>query len=136
MGYFDYLISTKQVDECVKQANRLYKEALSLTDKNDLWGAITNYSIATRLIPQFYEAYDNWAFCQMDLGNFPAAISCFESSLKVNPEALLPTFSIGECHMKQENYAEAKVWFEKAMAIDPEHPKPKEFLAKVEGLIK
>lgn len=127
-GYIFYLVHQGSVETKVKYAQMFYKEALQLTDQKDLWGAMTRYGLATKLIPEFFEAFDNWAFCQMDLGNFEAAISCFESSLAVNPNALLPTFSIGECYFKLEDYAHAKTWFEKAIAIDPEHPKPKEYL--------
>ena len=64
----------------------------------------------------------------MDLGHWAEAITGFKQSLEVNPNSLLPIFSIGECYLKLKEYTQAKDYFEQAIKIAPNHPKPKEFL--------
>lgn len=71
----------------------------------------------------------------MDLGQWEQAIVDFQKSLEVNPASLLAEFSIGECYLKMGNYQKAKVQFEKAIAIDPTHQAPKDFLKMVNELL-
>lgn len=71
----------------------------------------------------------------MSLGQWEKAIEGFNHSLQVKPDTLLAVFSIGECYLRLKDYLKAKVYFEKAVQIDPNHPKPKEFLAVVNKVI-
>lgn len=128
LGYFEYIKQTNYVEEIVKYANDFYQQAHKLTDQMEYLGAIERYSKAIDLMPSFFEAIDNRAFCFMDLGKWNEAIEGFEQSLKVNPNSLLALFSIGECYFRLEEYPKAKDYFEQAIQVDPSHPKPKEFL--------
>lgn len=71
----------------------------------------------------------------MDLGKWTEAIEGFNQSLQLNPSNLLATFSIGECYLKLKDFAKAKEFFEQAIKIDPNHPKPKEFLQMTNQLM-
>lgn len=128
LGYHEYLKQTQNINEIVSNAKKYYKEAHDLTTGGNHLGAIHKYSIAINLLPNFFEAIDNRAFCKMDLGMFPEAIEDFQQSLSVSPGRLLPVFSIGECYLKLGNLQNAKNYFEKAIEISPSHDKPKEFL--------
>lgn len=134
-GYFEYIKQTQNVNEIVKYAKNFYKQAHELTNQKNHIGAIEKYSKAIGLIPNFYEAIDNRAFCFMDLGKWNEAIEGFKQSLHVNPNSLLAIFSIGECYLKLGDYPKAKEYFERAIQIDPNHPKPKEFLEMTNKLI-
>ncbi len=128
IGYFEYIKQVNDIDAIVAYAKKFYQEGYELTNanKNDL--AIEKYSKAIDLLPNFFEAIDNRAFCKMNLGKWEDAIADFQLSLKTKPNSLLATFSIGECYLRIQNYEKAKAYFEKAVQIDPNHPKPKEFL--------
>ena len=127
-GYFLYLQQTGDMAELVKYASKFYEEAYDLTDKNKQDEAIRKYSLAIELMPNFYEAIDNRAFCFMNLGKWQEAIQGFHQSLQVNPDSILAIFSIGECHLRLKEYSKAKEYFGKANQIDPTNPKPIEFL--------
>ncbi|MEM8891551.1 MAG: tetratricopeptide repeat protein [Bacteroidota bacterium] len=129
LGYFEYIKQTQNIDEIVKYAKGFYLQANALSKNQDHTTAIHKYSQAIDLLPNFFEAIDNRAFSYMDLGKWTEAIEGFKQSLAANPNALLPIFSIGECYFKLKDYAQAKGYFEQAVQIAPEHPKPKEFLA-------
>ncbi|MBL0742568.1 tetratricopeptide repeat protein [Chryseolinea lacunae] len=135
-GYHEYLRQTANITELAAEANRYFMEGYRLTDAKKLDDAITAYSNAIELIPQFYEAIDNRAFCKMDLGQWQEAIEDFNLSLQQNPESVLAEFSIGECLMRLGDYTNAITQFEKALAIDPSHDVSKRFLEKARSLLK
>lgn len=135
VGYLEYIKQTQNVDEIVKYANQFYKQAHQFSNQKNHLGAIEQYSKAIQLMPNFFEAIDNRAFCYMDLGNWNKAIEGFKESLTVNPNSLLATFTIGECHFKMQNYEKAKSYFLEAQKIDPNHPLPPDFLRKIDLLL-
>jgi tetratricopeptide (TPR) repeat protein len=129
-GFHEYLRRTQTIDVVVGTADSYYKKAHSLTDENKFELAINEYSKAIDLVPQFFEAIDNKAFCKMNLGFWKEAIKDFLQSLSVKPNNLLAEFSIGECYLKLKDYDHAKEHFEKALRIDPAHQAAKDFLKK------
>lgn len=135
IGYHEYLRQTQEPNYYIPIANEYYQAGLRLTDEKKHYDAIDSYSKAIDLVPNFFEAIDNRAFCKMDLGQWAEAIEDFQESLEVNPNSLLAEFSIGECYLKMDNYQKAKEQFEKAIAIDPTHQAPKDFLKKVNELL-
>jgi tetratricopeptide (TPR) repeat protein len=130
IGYLEYIKQTGNIDEVVQYASKYYEEAYQLNTQKEQAQAILKYSKAIELIPNFFEAIDNRAFCKMDLGLWAAAIEDFNLSLKINPDSFLAIFSIGECYFKTAEYEKAKNYFEQAAVIDPNHELPKQFLAK------
>lgn len=130
IGYLEYIKQTGNVDEVVQYASKYYKEAYQLSNQKKHEEAIGKYSKAIELIPHFFEAIDNRAFCKMDLGRWKEAIEDFKRSLVVNPNSFLAIFSIGECYFKSSDYAQAKDYFEQAILINPEHELPRKFLAQ------
>ena len=128
LGYFEYLRQTNHTTELIKYAKGFYQEGHKLTTKKKHLEAIEKYSKAIELLPNFYEAIDNKAFCFMDLGKYKEAIEGFKHSLKMNPKSLLATFSLGECYFNLKEFQKAKEYFEKSTQIDPNEPKAKEFL--------
>jgi len=135
IGYHEYLRQTQDPGYYVPIAKKYYQAGYVLTDEKKYYDAIDAYSKAADLIPTFFEAIDNKAFCKMDLGLWMEAIEDFQESLAVNPKSMLAEFSIGECYLKLGNYQKAKEQFEKAIEIDPTHQTPKDFLKKVNELL-
>jgi tetratricopeptide (TPR) repeat protein len=135
IGYHEYLKQTQEPEHYIPIADEYYQNGLRLTDEKKHYDAIDSYSKAIDLVPDFFEAIDNRAFSKMDLGLWAEAIEDFQISLEVNPKSLLAEFSIGECYLNLGNYPKAKEQFEKAIAIDPTHQAPKDFLKKVNELL-
>ncbi len=137
IGYHTYLNEMQEdFDEAAKRATEYYHEGYTLTDQGKLTEAIDAYSKAIELIPEFYEAIDNRAFCKMDLGRWRDAIEDFMLSLQINPDSLLAEFSIGECYYRLGEFAKAKYQFEKCVKLDPNHQVSKDFLLKSEELMR
>ncbi|MDJ1471538.1 tetratricopeptide repeat protein [Xanthocytophaga flava] len=135
IGYHEYLRQTKAPKEYIPVATAYYRDGLRLTDEKKYPEAIDAYSKAVDLFPQFYEAIDNRGFCKMDLGLWEDAIDDFHLSLEENPNSLLAEFSMGECYYKMGEYEKAKLHFEIAHQIDPNHQAPIQFLAKVKSIL-
>lgn len=137
IGYHTYLDSIEEdYDEAAQKATEYYHEAYTLTDQGKLEEAIVAYSKAIDLIPDFFEAIDNRAFCKMDMARWRDAIEDFKLSLQVNPDSLLAEFSIGECYYRLGEFAKAKDQFEKCVKLDPTHQVSKDFFLKSEELMK
>jgi tetratricopeptide (TPR) repeat protein len=133
IGYHEYQrIMESNFEEAIRQATEYYKMAYQLTDEGKTGEAIEHYSKAINLVPTFYEAIDNRAFCKMDLGRWLDAIEDFRLSLHVNPGSLLAEFSIGECYYRLGEFAKAKQQFEKCLELDPYHQVSKDCLLKSE----
>lgn len=114
----------QDIDQIVAEANRLYLEGLDLTSKNDNYReGIEKYHQAFELFPSFFEAKDNEAFCYMSLGEFAAAVGCFEDSIACNGHTLLTDFSIGECFFKLKAFEQAHPWFVRASQHGDIEPK-------------
>jgi tetratricopeptide (TPR) repeat protein len=131
IGYHEYLRQTQKMGDYASHADKYYQDGYRLTDEKKYNEAIDAYSKAIDLVPTFFEAIDNRAFCKMDIGQWEEAIEDFKKSLLVKPGTLLAEFSIGECYFKMKEYSKAKEKFEKAHAIDPNAPAPIEFLKRL-----
>lgn len=135
IGYHEYLRQIQTLDYQVSFANQYYLAGLRLTDEEKHYEAIEAYSKAIDMVPGFFEAIDNRAFCKMDIGRWTEAIEDFNLSLEVNPDTLLAEFSIGECYLRLGDLKKAKQQFEKASAISPDHQGTIDFLKRVTDLI-
>jgi len=131
IGYHEYLRQTQTPEQYFPIAQEYYLSALKLTDDHKFHEAIDVYSKAIDLIPQFFEAIDNRAFCKMDMALWQDAIDDFRLSLQVNPDTMLAEFSIGECYFQMKDYPNARHHFQTAHNIAPEDPTPILFLKKV-----
>jgi tetratricopeptide (TPR) repeat protein len=135
VGYHEYLRHTHPIEFIIKTANEYYQRAFQLTDAKKHELAIDEYSKAIDLVPQFFEAIDNRAFCKMDLGRWADAIEDFKTSLTIKPNSFLAEFSIGECYLRLRDGNRAKEQFEKAIQIDPSDQPSRDFLKRAIELV-
>lgn len=131
-GYHVYLRGTDWVEAQIVEAQRLYKDGVSLHDKGDFKHAIEHYTATVNVFPMFFEAIDNKGLCYMSLGDWQAAAQCFEDSIGVDSSGLTAIFSLGECNMRLENYAAARPLFEQAAQLDPTNADIKVFQSLAE----
>jgi tetratricopeptide (TPR) repeat protein len=134
-GYYSYLREQLPSNEIVKLSKEHYKAGYSLTTQKQYSKAIDEYEKAILLIPNFFEAIDNRAFCFMDMAKWEEAIQGFEASLAVNPNSFLALFSIGECYFKMKNLPKAREYFLNAKAIDDKHPALLSYLERIRGIL-
>ncbi|MBL7835317.1 MAG: tetratricopeptide repeat protein [Cyclobacteriaceae bacterium] len=132
IGYHEYLRQTQNMDSIIEEATRYFHEGYALTDQKKHEEAIEKYTRAFDLFPTLYEALDNRAFCKMDLGRWKDAIDDFKLSLTIHPYSALAEFSIGECYLKLGDLHSAKQYFNRALAVDPDHQLSKDFLQRLE----
>jgi len=145
VGYLEYLKQTDfrayveergvTVDEVIRRANAAYDAGNALSDQKKFAAAIGKFDEAIAEFPLFYEAHDNRAFALMDLGRLREAAAGFSESLRFEPNNLAALFSLGECHLKLGEAAEAAKIFKECAARWPDDPRPREFLARAEALL-
>jgi len=83
--------------------------------------ARTCYEKALALDPKFDMALYNlgWTFMRRPGQNYVRARECFQRALRVNPDYKEACYAIGMAYGYEDNYPVAKVWMEKAVALDP-----------------
>lgn len=119
-----YLAVTGQDPEAViAETTRHYERGNALAKADDHEGAIVEYDKAIEIFPLFFEAIDNRAFSNMDLGRYDVALTGFEESLRLNPDGLEAFFSRGECLMRLGRLDEALVVFEEGRSRFPKERK-------------
>lgn len=136
IGYYEYMHQHENdFEEAATRATEYYHEAYLLTEQGKIEEAIEKYSKAVELVPSFFEAIDNRAFCKMDLGRWREAIADFRLSLEVNPGSLLAEFSIGECYFRLGEFPQALAQFERCVELDPRHELSLELVRKTTEII-
>jgi tetratricopeptide (TPR) repeat protein len=144
-GYLEYLKQTNfaayaqeqgiSVDEVIAKAQAAYNAGNALCDQKKFAEAIEKFDEAITEFPLFYVAHDNRAFALMDLGRLREAAAGFSESLRFEPNNPAALFSLGECHLKLGEGAEAAKIFRECGDRWPDHPHLREFLARTEALI-
>ena len=134
VGYFEYIKQIQDVDEIVEYANLFFNQGNKLSDCKKYNEAINKYTKAIEILPSFYEAIDNRAFCYMDLGKIEEAIKDFKASLVIEPNNFTAIFSIGECYIKLGEFLKSKEYFELANKINPDNKETKKFLELLNNL--
>ena len=145
-GYFEYLKHTNfpqyaaeqgvSIEELIARANTAYEAGNALGQNKQFAEAVATYEEAISEFPLFFEAHDNCALTLMDSGKFPEAIDGFAESLRLKPDNHLALFSVGECHLKLGEAAEAVRIFRECLSRWPDKPHNRQFLARAEALLK
>lgn len=144
-GFFEYLKLTdfarylsatgQDANELFQRAYAHYLRANELADLEQRVEAIAEYSEALDLYPYFYEAIDNRALTNMELGNYGEALDDFEQSLWVNPDGGTAHLSKGECLMRLGLLDDADAVFREGITRFPERAGDYEILiARVDAL--
>jgi tetratricopeptide (TPR) repeat protein len=80
--------------------------------------------------PNFFEAHFNLGLCLEETGDRPAAIAAFRAAVQCQPLSAPAHARLGELLMP-DNPAEARSHLEQALALDPDHGRSRDLLAKL-----
>jgi len=111
-----------------------YKAAVKLQDSMHYKEAIRMYEKAARKRKGFAEAYNNIAFCYLELKDFPNAQKNLELSVKFQPDNFNCIKYLGRACFLNKKYAEAKKYYDDAQKLDPVDPELLCFVAELRSL--
>ena len=115
-------------------AGDFYKAARKLQDSMHYKEAIKLYEKAVRKRKDFAEAYNNMAFCYLELRDFEKAQRNLELSLKYQPDNFNCIKYLGRTCFLNKKYAEAKKYYEDAQKLDPVEPELMCFVAELRAM--
>ena len=98
----------------------LWKGVVAMDCDKDVSAARACYEKALELDPKFDMALYNygWSFMGKSGKDYARAREYFQKALRVNPDYKEACYAIGMAYGYEDNYPIAKVWMEKAVALD------------------
>jgi len=108
-----------------------YKAAVKLQDSLRYKDAIKMYEKAAKKRNGFAEAYNNIAFCYLELKDYANARKNLELSIKFKPDNFNGIKYLGRACYLNKNYAEAKKYYDDAIKLDPVDPELLCFVAEL-----
>jgi FKBP-type peptidyl-prolyl cis-trans isomerase 2 len=102
-------------------ASKHYAMGVILQDHNQHEEAISHYTKAIQIKPDFVEAYYNLGVSFQHLGQIDKAIQCYEQTVALNPEYASAHLNLGIALKEQQKYEQAIQSFEKALQIKPDY---------------
>jgi serine/threonine-protein kinase len=92
---------------------------LALRDTRTPAGATEAFERAISLDPRNGEAYHQYAYVLMGLGQDSAAAESFRRALDLDPERSITLYSLGLVRINQRRYDEGLRWLDSAVSVDP-----------------
>jgi tetratricopeptide (TPR) repeat protein len=80
--------------------------------------ATSYFEKATKIFPDYYEAYMLLGQQHMDASNWQKAEDSFRQAVRINPKAVMALVSLGEAYRRQQKYSEAQKPLEDALRLD------------------
>jgi protein O-GlcNAc transferase len=81
--------------------------------------AIENYTLATELKPDYFEAYSNMGATYFDLKKMDEAISCYTKAININPNFEVALNNLGTALRETGDLSRAIEFFAKAVKTNP-----------------
>jgi tetratricopeptide (TPR) repeat protein len=105
-------------------ARNTFDRAFALYNQGDKKAALDNLNQATRINPQFSQAWYSRGFVLGELGNYDEALVSYNRAIQVNREWMQASigdayFMRGILQSERENYAAAKVDFDRVINLKP-----------------
>jgi tetratricopeptide (TPR) repeat protein len=124
----EYGLPQKSIEKGVYLRNLSKKEAIGLLLNNrgaayysegDIGRAISDYSKALRLNPNFAEVYYNLGNIYENRGDFVSAISDFNKALRLNPNDFRAYYERADAYAHKGDFSRALLDILKALELDP-----------------
>lgn len=129
------LLSRGKGGEAVPLFQRLIKDepripalhhflGIALTQSNQLGQAVAALTEAIRLAPNAIESRTALASLQLTQGFYDLAIEEAQAALKLNPQNLLATITLGDAYLRKNDWTNSRLAFETVRARLPKEPQP------------
>ncbi len=116
---------SKKGDTRNPQAKELYTRAGELFEENKFEEAIDLYTQAIRLDPIYSSAYFNRALSYALINRYDNAQKDAEKVMELEPDSYDAPYVMGLINEYQGKYEEAKEWYEKSLAKNPDYQQAK-----------
>ncbi len=110
----------KQLAANPNDAETILQFANTLHDAKFYLRAVEMYKKYVALNPANSDARVDLGICYFELGNLDQALKEIESVVKKDPKHQMAMFNLGIIQLSSQNMVEAKSWFKKCIAIDPQ----------------
>ena len=110
-------------------ARTLFTNAEQALRSNDLAAAERGFREFLELQPSHVGALGNLGVVYSRMGRYQDAVFAYERGLKLAPKSANLNLNLGLVWLKQDDHRSARVWFERAAALRPDHDQTMELLA-------
>ncbi len=124
----------KDTARTLDPAADFYKAAVKLQDSMRYKEAIKLYEKAAKKRKNFAEAYNNMAFCYLELKDFANAQKNLELSIQYQPDNFNGIKYLGRACFLNKKYPEAKKHYDEAQQLDATDPELLCFVAELRSL--
>jgi predicted negative regulator of RcsB-dependent stress response len=94
--------------------------------------AIASLRKAIEIYPRYARAYNNLGVALISKGDVSAALDAFHQSVKVDDKFLPGMINLARLELRQQDLAQAQIFAEKALTIQPLNPEALTLLANVQ----
>ncbi len=127
----DYYITASRLKP--KNPEPPYAAGVYFQKKGDYKKAVTMYQQALKADEKFYQAYYNSALINVDIRRFGDAIANLNSVIRIEPGFVDAYYMRGLCYELEKNWEDARVNYQYALELEPEHPLAKPALAAIKN---
>ena len=100
--------------------------------REDFRQALKHFEDALQACSEFPMAWNNKGWAHYRLGEVEEAKSAYVRSAELAPTFAMPRLNLGVLHLESDNKQEARLWFDKAIAADPDDKQVAAYVRKVD----
>ena len=120
--------------EAFSQADKLNDQGWFCHTAGKYDQALELYRQALELCPDFPMVCNNKGLSNFRLGRFDDAKAAYEETIRLNPIFIKPYSNMGILYYElKHDEEEAAAWFRKALALDPNYQRAREYMARIKG---
>ncbi|MDE1833019.1 MAG: AAA family ATPase [Candidatus Micrarchaeota archaeon] len=117
------------------EAKEHWKKGNSLFEESKFEDAVGEFNEAIRVDKGYADAYFNRALTHRVMNNFSAARADLETVMELQPKSADAPLLIGDMAESENDYIEARRWYERSLANNPDYAEAKNRLEKIDQLI-
>ena len=117
------------------EAKEHWKKGNALFEESKFEDAIGEFNAAIMVDKDYADAYFNRALTERVMNNFSAARADLETVMTFQPKSADAPLLIGDMAESENDYIEARRWYERSLAANPDYAEAKNRLEKIDQLI-